>query len=240
MKLATLNVETREQTGKGAARSLRREGTLPAVIYRAGESTSLMINEKELMGLYRNVVGRLSMLNLQFKDKSTRMAIVKKCQVHPVYGNILHVDFQEVAADEEMTLFVSVSLVGEAIGVKRDAGILEQQLRQMEIRCIPANVPAHLDLDITELEAGHSLHVSDITAPEGVSILADPKEVVVAVVIPALVEEEVEEEVEEGEEGAEAAEGEEGAEGAEGAEAKEGAEGKEEPAEKKKKKKEEK
>lgn len=215
MEMATLNAETREQTGKGAARSLRREGTLPAVIYRAGESTALTINERELMGLFRNADGRLSMLNLQFKDKSTKLAIVKKCQVHPVYGNILHVDFQEVAADEEMTLFVGVSLIGEAIGVKRDAGILEHRLRQVEIKCLPDNMPAHIDIDITEVEAGHSLHVSDIIAPEGVSILADPKEVVVAVTIPSMIEEEVEEELEEGEEGAEAAEGEEGAEGAE-------------------------
>ncbi len=239
MKIVTLNAETREQTGKGAARSLRREGTLPAVIYRAGKSTSLMINEKELMALYRNIDGRLSLLNLQFQDKSTRMAIVKKCQVHPVYGNILHVDFQEVAADEEVTLFVGVSLVGEAIGVKRDQGILEHRMRQLEIKCVPDNVPSHIDIDISEVEAGHSLHVSDITAPEGVTVLADPKEIVVMVSIPSMVEEEVEEEVLEGEEGAEAAEGEEGKEGEEAAEGKEG-ESKEEPSDKKKKKKDDK
>ncbi len=235
MEMATLNAEIREQTGKGAARSLRREGTLPAVIYRAGESTPLMVNEKELLHLYRHTDGRLSLINLQFQDKSTKLAIVKKCQVHPVYGNILHLDFQEVAADEEMTLLVGVSLTGEAIGVKRDSGILEHQLRQIEITCLPDNMPAHIDLDITDLEAGQSLHVSDITPPEGVSIITDPKEIVAVVSIPALIEEEVEEELAEGEEGAEAAEGE---EGAEGAEAKEGAEGKEEPAEKKKKKEE--
>ena len=234
MELATLNAETREQTGKGAARSLRREGTLPAVIYRAGESTPLMVNEKELMHLLRHTDGRLSLLNLQFKDNTTKLAIVKKYQVHPVYGNILHLDFQEVGADEELTLLVEVNLTGEAIGVKRDSGILEHSLRQIEVRCLPDNVPAHIDLDITEVEAGHSLHVSDITPPEGVSIITDPKEIVAVVSIPALVEEEVEEELAEGEEGAEAAEGEEGAEGAEAAE------GKEEPEDKKKKKKEEK
>ena len=239
MELATLNAETREQTGKGAARSLRREGTLPAVIYRAGESTPLTINEKELMHLLRHTDGRLSLLNLQFQDNTTKLAIVKKYQVHPVYGNILHLDFQEVAANEEITLLVGVNLVGEAIGVKRDSGILEHHLRQIEVRCVPDNVPAHIDLDVTEIETGHSLHVSDLTPPEGVTILADPKDIVAAVSIPAMIEEEVEEEVEEGEEGAEAAEGEEAAEGKEG-EAKEGAEGKEEPAEKKKKKKEEK
>ncbi len=224
MEKATLNVQTRENTGKGAARSLRREGSLPAVIYKAGETTSLTINEKELMQLFKKADGRLTLLNLQFQDNSTKLVLYKESQVHPVYGNILHVDFQEVALDKETTLFVGVNLVGECIGVKRDGGILDHRMRQIEISCLPENVPAHIDIDITELEAGHSLHVSDIIAPEGVSILADPKEVVVAVIIPSLVEEEEEE-----------VEGEEGAEGKEDT-----AEGKEEPDDKKKKKKEEK
>ncbi len=190
MEKATLKVQTRANTGKGAARSLRREGSLPAVIYKAGETTSLTINEKELMQLFKNTDGRLTLLNLQFQDKSTKLVLYKECQVHPVYGNVLHVDFQEVASDKEITLFVGVNLVGESIGVKRDDGILDHRLRQIEVICLPDNVPAHIDIDITDLEAGHSVHVSDITPPDGVSIIADPKEVVAAVIIPSLIEEE--------------------------------------------------
>ena len=136
MEIATLNAETREQSGKGAARTLRREGSLPAVIYRAGDSTSLKINEKELLSLFRNTDGKLTLLNLEFQDKSKKMAILKKCQVHPVYGNILHVDFQEIAANEEITLFVSLNLFGESIGVKVESGILEHRMRQIEITCL--------------------------------------------------------------------------------------------------------
>lgn len=210
MEKATLNVQTRENTGKGAARSLRREGSLPAVIYKAGETTSLTINEKELMQLFKNTDGRLTLLNLQFQDNSTKLVLYKECQVHPVYGNVLHVDFQEVASDKEITLSVGVNLVGESIGVKRDDGILDHRLRQIEVICLPDNVPAHIDIDITDLEAGHSIHVSDITPPEGVNIIADPKEVVVAVIIPSVIEEEEEVEGEELAEGEEAAKGEEG------------------------------
>lgn len=217
MEMATLNAETRETSGKGAARSLRREGLLPAVIYRAGDSTPLKINEKELLSLFRHTDGRLTLLNLEFKDKSKKLAILKKCQVHPVYGNILHVDFQEIAANEEITILVGVNLLGESIGVKMESGILEHRLRQLEIKCLPDNVPAHIDIDISELAAGHSLHVSDLTPPEDVTIMADPKEVIVAVTLPSL-EVEEDEEVEEGEEGAEVAEGEEGAEAKEGQE----------------------
>ena len=100
MEQATLNVQIRENTGKGAARSLRREGSLPAVIYKAGETTSLTINEKELMQLFKNTDGRLTLLNLQFQDNSTKLVLYKECQVHPVYGNVLHVDFQEVRSEE--------------------------------------------------------------------------------------------------------------------------------------------
>ncbi len=214
MVKATLNVQTRETKGKGAARTLRREGTLPGVVYKAGESIPLSLNEKDLMQLFKKTKGRLTLLNLMFQDKTSKLVMYKECQVHPVHGNVMHVDFQEIGANEKITLLVGVSLIGDCIGVKRDAGILEHRMRQLEITCVPDNVPAHIDIDITDIEAGQSIHVSDITAPEGVTIVSDAREVILAVTIPALIVE-TEEEIE-GEEGAEAAEGAEVAESAEG------------------------
>jgi large subunit ribosomal protein L25 len=206
MEKITLNAETREATGKGNARSLRREGLIPAVIYRTGVASSLTINTKEIVQLFKKAEGNLSLLSLKFKDNSSKLAIVKNYLRHPVSGDLLHVDFQEVAADEEITLFVGITLTGEPIGVKRDSGILEQQMHQVEIKCVPDNIPAHIDLNIEEIEAGSSLHVSDLVAPEGVEIMSTAKDVVAAVTIPAVVEEPTAE-GEEAEEGAEAAEG---------------------------------
>lgn len=205
MEKETLNVTVREEKGKGAARSLRRGGSLPAVVYRAGGSTPLSMDAKEFTKLIRHTEGQQAILNLQFPDKSTKLALMKEYQVHPVSGKVLHADFQEVASDEKVTLYVAVHLTGEAIGVKRDKGILEHMLRQIEVTCLPDNIPSHIDLDVTEVEAGHSLHVSDITVPAGVEIVTEPEEVVLLVAIPSVVEEAVpEEEAVEGE----AAEGE--------------------------------
>jgi large subunit ribosomal protein L25 len=144
MEKASLNVEIRENKGKGAARSLRREGSLPAVVYRAGGSTPLSIDTKEFIKIIRHTEGQQSILNLQFPDKSTKLALMKEYQVHPVTGDVLHADFQEVASDQKVTLHIAVHLVGEAIGVKRDKGILEHMLRKVEITCLPENIPAHL------------------------------------------------------------------------------------------------
>lgn len=187
-----LNVKPREATGKGAARSLRRQGEIPAVSYRGGESTALSVNQREMVKFIMTTAGGQGMVDLRFPDDSTRPALMKEYQSDPVKGDVLHADFFEVSMTEEVRVSVHLSLVGEAIGVKRDKGILEHVLREVEVECLPDRIPGQLEIDVAKLGVGQSIHVGDITAPDGVAIITDPGEVIVMVAAPAVLVEEAE------------------------------------------------
>lgn len=186
----TLNVEPREAVGKGAARSLRRAESIPAVIYKSGESSPLTIDRKEMLQFMKTTAGEQVIVNLRFPDDSTRPALVKEYQTDPVRGELLHADFYEVSMTEKIKLTVKLVAVGEPVGVKRDKGILEHALRELEIECLPDRIPGHIEIDVAGLEIGRSVHVSDIVPTEGVAILTEPGELVAAVSAPAVVEEE--------------------------------------------------
>jgi large subunit ribosomal protein L25 len=204
MEQIALNVKERDTTGKGAARSLRRAESIPAVIYREGNASSLTIDRKEILTFIKNTGGEQVVVNLTYPDASTKMAIMKTYQVDPVRGELLHADFFEVSMTEKVKVKVHVTTVGEPVGVKRDKGVLQHGIREVEVQCLPGDIPGHLELDITELALGDSMHVSDIAVPSGVTILAEPGEMIVSVITPAVVEEAApaEEEVEEEEEAA--------------------------------------
>ncbi len=181
MERATLNVEKREKSGKGGARSLRRGGIIPAVLYKGGNSLPVQLSGKELSQFISKTAGEQVIVNLQFSD-DTKQAIVKDYQKDPVIGNLLHVDFQEISATETMRVSVHVVIKGEAIGVKRDKGLLQHGLRDIEIECLPDKIPGHIDVDVTHLGIGHSIHVSDLKIGEGIRILTDPHEVLATVI----------------------------------------------------------
>jgi large subunit ribosomal protein L25 len=188
MERITLNVEKRDRTGKGVARSLRREGTVPGVLYRGGGSIPIQINGKDLASFMNATAGEQVMVNLQFSGGEKKLALMKDYQVDPLKGGLLHTDFFEVSLTEEIRVTVSITTTGEPIGVKRDNGILQHGVREIEIQCLPDKVPGHLQLDVTSLEIGKSIHVGDIAVGEGVKILTDPGELV-ATVTAAVVEE---------------------------------------------------
>jgi large subunit ribosomal protein L25 len=203
MEKITLNADFRDKAGKGVARTLRREGSVPAVIYRAGESSPLRLDARETLRLIRTTSGEQAVINLKFPGDKTKLALLKEYQFDPVNGDLLHIDFQEISLTEQVRVTVHVSTVGEPIGVKRDGGILQHTLRDIEIECLPDKIPAHVEIDVSELLTGHSVHVSDISLPEDVKVLTDPSEVIASVIVPSVVVEEVapeevvEEEVEE-------------------------------------------
>lgn len=188
MERVTLNVQGRDKNGKGSARTLRRQGSIPAIMYRGGNTTSIQLNSKELLKQLRARRGEQTLWSLTFPDNTSRLAIIKQYQRHPVSGDIIHADFLEISLTEKVKIHVSVNLVGEPIGVKRDKGILQRILRHVEIECLPDNIPGHIDLDVTNLLSGHSLHVSDVTSPEGVRIVTDTTEVVATVMSAAAIE----------------------------------------------------
>lgn len=205
MQKITLAATSRTESGKGSARSLRRDGSIPAVIYRKGEAQALTLNHKEMITFINKTRGEKALITLNFGD-SSKLALMKEYQVDPVMNNLLHADFIEISMDEKVRVPIKIKLMGEAIGVKRDKGILERAIREVEIEALPADVPGHIEVDISELAAEQTLHIRDIEVPEGVTVLNDPAEPIASVSIPKIQEVAVEEGEEEapGEEAAKA------------------------------------
>lgn len=188
MERITLNAEMRDVKGKGAARSLRREGAVPAVVYRGGDSTPIKIGRKELAKFIQTTAGEQVMVNLQFAGGDNKLALVKDYQVDPIKGELLHTDFYEVSLTEEIKVIVHITTVGEPIGVKRDGGLLQHGIREIEIQCLPDKIPGHIEIDVTKLETGKSVHVSDLKLSEGIKVLTDMDEVVATVTVPVVEE----------------------------------------------------
>ena len=216
-KRPTLDVEDRTERGTRAAKRLRREGYVPGVVYggKDGESTSFKVNWRDL----RQVLAGSALIDLKVGGK-TRPVIVKDQQQHPVRDELLHIDLLEVRLDEKIQTQVSVHLEGaeEAPGIK-EGGVLEHVTHQLNIEALPTDIPEAIVVDVSGLEIAATMHLSEISPPQGVTFLDDPEDTILAtVVVPTEVEEpEIEEETElVGEEG-EVAEGEEAAEGEEGA-----------------------
>lgn len=188
MERITLNVEKRETTGKGAARSLRREDVIPAVLYRGGNAVSIKVGKKELAKFINTTAGEQVILDLQFKDGEKKLALMKDYQVDPVRRELLHTDFYEVSLTEEIKVTVHVLTTGEPIGVKRDGGILQIALREIEIECLPDRIPGHVSVDVSKLEIGKSIHVSDLSLGEGIEVITDKDEVIATVISPKVEE----------------------------------------------------
>ena len=222
-----LVAEPREGTGKGVARKLRAAGRVPAVMYGHGtESTALSVDARDLFHILHTGAGTNVLVDLVV-DGSEHLIIPRDVQRDHIHGRFIHVDFLAVRRDEKLQLSIPVRIVGESVGVKA-GGVVEHHLWELEVESLPGDVPEAIDADITSLEIGMSLRVSDLVAPKGATILTNPEESVVAVQQPQMA---VELEEEEAAAEAEAAEGE-AAEGAEGEAAEgEGAEGSDERSE---------
>jgi large subunit ribosomal protein L25 len=191
MERITLHAEKRDEAGKGVSRSLRRSGVVPAVLYRGGSSLPIKINAKELTGFLHATAGEQVMVDLQFSDGVKKLALMKEYQVDPLKGELLHTDFFEVSLAEEIRVTVHVTTTGEPVGVKRDGGILQYGVREIEIQCLPDRIPGHIEVDVSGLETGKSIHVSDLPLAEGIEVLTDAGELIATVSAP-IVEEKVE------------------------------------------------
>lgn len=195
MERYNLSVEVREDTGKGVARSLRRSGLVPAVIYgKSRPSQALTVNPEDLKNkMSGNAIFDLSITATGDEIKETVM--IKEVQKDPIKGELLHIDFHHISMDEKITVNVSLNLTGEAPGV-REGGVLQQLLREVEIECLPLDIPEALQLDISKLEMGNSMLVNDLEVPENIEIKTPFDEAIVTIVVPTEEEEELEEETE--------------------------------------------
>ena len=225
-----LSVRERDGRGSGDSRRLRREGLIPGVLYGRGRHPhAICVDERELRRALTGDHGRHAILDVTLDgQKTSHASILKDFQLHPVRGQLLHVDLQEVRLDEPIQAQVVVELVGDSEGVK-EGGVLSQVQREINVEALPLEIPDRIELDVSGMAIGDTLRLADLPAREGVTYLDDPEETVLATVtMPTqIVEPEVEEEeLEEGAElpeGAEPPEGEEAPEGAAEAPAEPGA-----------------
>ncbi len=186
-----LDVERREAIGKNNARRARAAGKVPAIVYGAKKETvPIYVNTRALTTVFREGAGENSiyLLKMSGTDKA-RHAMIKEINRDPVSRKVLHIDFVRVLMDVKVRVSVGVELTGTPIGVRQDAGILDFVTREIEIECLPNDIPAHIPVDVTELGMGQSLRVSQIPAPEGIRILEDGEKVVAHVAHPAKEEE---------------------------------------------------
>ena len=205
MDILDIKADIRTGKGNGPARVLRRAGRVPAILYGPGmEPVMLSVDRQDFEGVIRKRKISQILLNLiQNDDASKRTVMIKEMQTHPVSHDFLHIDFYEVAMDRKIRVNVPIVPKGKSVGVEQ-GGLLQLIRRELEVLCLPLNIPDALEVDITNLDIGDSLHVEDVPHGEGVEIPADVNFTVVTVLSPkAEAELEEVEEVEEGEEGAE-------------------------------------
>jgi len=201
MEKILLKADKRSEIGKGGARSLRRRGIMPAVMYSGDTSTPVKVNSKEISRLMFKGTAEHALITLELhedgKKTSVHPVLVKDYQLDPVTDDLLHLDFIEVSLKKKVVVTVPIVITKDPVGIKL-GGIAEHHLREVEIECLPTQIPDKIEVDAGFIEIGQTLHVSDITIPEGVTFVTDPKEVVLNVSAPK-VEAEPEEEAAEGE-----------------------------------------
>ena len=192
MATASLSVKLRSTAGKGAARKLRAIGEVPAVVYGHGrEPQSLAIDTYTLERMLEKVSYKTTVIELEVAGAPSAKTLIREIQRHPFKRHILHVDFQELVAGEKVVVRVPLVFVGTPEGVRTGGGILDQVMHEMEISVDPANMRNHIDVDVSNLVIGHSIHVGEIKVPEGVEVLDESSATVCVCSIPKAVVEEV-------------------------------------------------
>ena len=192
MKSVPLKAFPRAQKRRGPLKQVRSNGRVPAVIYgRQTAPQSLEISAREIGDLMHHHVSENLLVDLSIENDSRakRLALLQEIQRHPIDGKVVHVDFHEVAENEKVIVQVPIETVGEAAGVKTGGGVLEHVLFKLKVRCLPKDLPEQITVDVTSLEIGKSIHIGEITAPQGVEILGGKNIPVVSVAAPRAEEE---------------------------------------------------
>ena len=184
MATATLGAQSRADSGKGAARKLRATGHVPAVIYGHGrDPQALSINVREFERLAEKIRVTSTVIELAV-DGKTAKTLIREVQRHPIDRVLLHIDFQELVAGEKVNVSIPIKFVGTAEGVRTSGGIMEEIMHVLHVRCDPADIPDHIDVDVTAIAIGHGLHVSDLKLPAGIEVLDSPTQTLCTVSAP--------------------------------------------------------
>jgi len=184
-----VQAKLREGRGKNDARRARRDGMVPITVYGGGaETVAAVAPARDLAAILRSESGRNTIFTIDVEGAGSSEVMFHDRQIDPVKGRLIHADLTRLVKGQKIEVTVPLHLVGEPIGVKEKQGVLEQIIREIEIRCEPRQIPDSLDVDVTNLDVHDLLHVSDIAVGEGVEILTDPEQVIATV---GIVKEEV-------------------------------------------------
>ncbi|SIQ22136.1 large subunit ribosomal protein L25 [Alkalispirochaeta americana] len=181
MAQTILRGEPRTETGKGGARKLRRDGRIPAVVYGHTEPVHFSVSSRDFFKTF-NTVSESTIVTLEV-GSSHRDVLIKEYDEDITTGNIVHLDFYEVEKGKKLRTHVAIELTGSPAGV-REGGILDHNLHQVEIECLPKDIPEHIVIDVSGLGRDESIHVSDIVLSEGVRILTAPEQTIASIVMP--------------------------------------------------------
>jgi large subunit ribosomal protein L25 len=185
MATASLNATVRDNVGTGFARKVRQAGNIPAIIYGHGrEPQKLSLVAREVDRLLGTISAASTVIELSV-DGTTARTLIREVQRHPVKRNIIHIDFQQLVAGEKVTVSVRIRFTGTADGVRNSGGILAETMHELSVRCDPSLIPEQVEVDVTPLTIGHSIHVRDLTLPEGVQVLDDAGATVCVCTAPA-------------------------------------------------------
>lgn len=182
-----LTVKVREQAGKGAARSMRRAGKIPAVLYGQGECLLLTVNPEGLVKILKSHAGSTALISLTVngaQSKQNRTALLRDYQVDPVTGAVLHADLFEISMSKPIRVKVPIKVIGGIPAGVKEGGVLHHNMRDVHVECLPAALPDHIEIDASALTIGSGIHVKEIGAREGVRFLDEADQMVVSVAAP--------------------------------------------------------
>jgi len=197
---ATLTAIARTERGKNEAKRLRRSGQLPAVVYGGERAEAVSVDPKALLEILYSESGVNTLISLSVDDERTTQVLVKELQLDPVSDQLLHVDFYELALDKAITITVPVVLKGEALGVRQQGGLVDFIQREVQVECMPTEIPEHIEVDVSELLIGQGVRLRDVSSAVSWTPISDLDMLLVHVIAPKVEEEEeeTEEEVAEG------------------------------------------
>jgi len=182
-----LEVTRREGTGKGIARKLRRDGRVPAIVYGGHrESVAITVDQKSISDIVRkgeHGIRSIFLVKMAGTDQSPH-AMIKDIQFNPISRKMNHIDFVRVAMDEAVRVNIPVHVIGTSIGVKNNLGVLDFQVRELHVECLPGAIPDAVEVDVSALDIHDFLRISDLPIPEGVKVLDDMERIVVTVTLP--------------------------------------------------------
>lgn len=190
MKRISIEVVSRKQIGKISLKQLRRAGNIPAVIYGESGNRNLQINRADFYKLWKKIAGAAFLIEINEKGKDPVLSLIQEVQREPCTDQFNHIDFREVNRKKPITTNIAVHIVGESTGVKNEGGILEIHAHELEVKGLPKNLPEYIEVNVTDLKVGESIHLSEIKPINETHFIGDTNRLVASCVAPRVVEEE--------------------------------------------------